>query len=126
MTTLRASLVSAILAVLVIACSPASGAPIPTPSPAGGGLVIAAEGMRFDRATLEVPADEPFTLAFDNRDAAPHNVAIYVDDSFATPVFQGEIVSRTTVTYAVPAVESGTYVFACDLHKEMRGTITAR
>ncbi len=41
-------------------------------------------------------------------------------------VFKGEIVSGTKVTYQVPALTAGTYTFICEVHPNMKGTITAK
>jgi plastocyanin len=37
----------------------------------------------------------------------------------------GEIVSSTKVTYAVPALTAGSYTFICEVHPDMKGTLTA-
>jgi plastocyanin len=63
-------------------------------------------------------------VTFDNQDGAPHNVAI--SDASGASVYKGEIVSKTTVTYAVPALAAGTYTFICEVHPDMKGTITAQ
>ncbi len=34
--------------------------------------------------------------------------------------------SSTKVTYAVPALPAGTYGFICEVHPDMKGTITAQ
>ena len=41
-------------------------------------------------------------------------------------VFKGDIVSSTKVTYTVPALAAGTYSFICEVHPDMKGTITAQ
>ena len=69
-------------------------------------------------------AGSPFTIAFDNQDGAPHNVAI--SDASGTSIFKGEIVSAKKVDYAVPALAAGTYTFICEVHPDMKGTITAQ
>ena len=43
-----------------------------------------------------------------------------------TQVFKGDIVAGTKVTYAVPALAAGTYTFICEVHPDMKGTITAQ
>jgi plastocyanin len=35
-------------------------------------------------------------------------------------------VSGSTVTYQVPALAAGTYGFICEVHPDMKGTITAQ
>ena len=41
-------------------------------------------------------------------------------------VFKGEIVSSKKVDYQVPALAAGTYSFICEVHPDMKGTITAQ
>jgi plastocyanin len=97
------------------------------PAPASADVTIAAEALAFSTATLTVPADSDFTMAFDNREAVPHNVSIYEDDSATDALFTGEtITGPRTVTYEVPALQAGEYFFRCDVHPtQMTGTVEA-
>lgn len=88
-------------------------------------LAIAARDILFDTDCLAAPADTPFSIAFDNQDpGVPHNVAIYTDETAAEPLFVGEIFDGPrAVTYEVPALPAGTYLFRCDVHPvAMAGT----
>lgn len=86
-------------------------------SPSGTSLRIRADRLAFDTHCLAAPAGRPFTIAFDNAEAVPHNVAIYRDRAGKRPLFKGEIVTGPkTVTYRVKALPAGTYFFRCDLH----------
>ena len=115
-----------VLAALTAACSssaaqpPASAGPVDPNAP-----VIVAQGNVFSPSTVDVKADKAFTLTLDNKDSAPHNVAIFKDASAAEAVSVGEIVSSTKVTQQVPALAAGEYFFRCDVHKEMTGKIVA-
>ena len=40
-------------------------------------------------------------------------------------MFKGEIVSNKAVTYQVPALAAGAYTFICEVHPDMKGTLTA-
>jgi len=87
---------------------------------------IAAEGIAFDIAALTVPANRPFTLIFENRENVPHNVSIYADSSRQDRRFEGTVFSGpTTRWYPVPALAPGTYVFVCDVHPDMTGSLVA-
>jgi plastocyanin len=117
------------LATVLAACSGASAAPaIQTSAPAGGpsegAVTIVAKDLKFTQPAVSVKAAAAFDLVFDNRDGAPHNVAI--SDASGKSVFKGEIVSSTRVTYQVPALAAGTYRFVCEVHADMKGTITAQ
>lgn len=87
--------------------------------------VCAFDETAFVPTDLAAPAGEPFTIEFDNQDeGVPHNVAIYRDESAAESLFVGDLVDGpTTVTYDVPALDSGEYYFRCDVHPVMSGTV---
>jgi plastocyanin len=120
-------LIAVVLAAVAAACSNSgsgsagSAAPAPTAPP--GGAVIVAQDVKFDRTTLTLPAGAAAPLVLDNRDGAPHNVAITKTDG--SKVFTGETFSGpSTRTYEVPALSAGSYGFHCDVHPDMKGTLT--
>ena len=127
MKRLFLSLGLVVLAAVTVACSggaaqpPASSGPVDPNAP-----VIVAQGNAFSPTTLDVTADKAFSLTLDNKDSAPHNVAIYTDSSASTSISVGEIVSSTKATQQVPALKPGSYFFRCDVHHEMTGTINAK
>jgi plastocyanin len=87
---------------------------------------ISADGIAFDTATLTVPADRPFTLIFENREAVPHNVSIYADVAHGDRRFEGAVFSGpATRWYPVSALAAGTYIFRCDVHPSMTGRLVA-
>ena len=115
------------LAAVLAACSGASAAPESTTTPAGGprdAVTIVARDLRFVQTNVSVKAGTAFAIVFDNKEGAPHNVA--VSDASGASVLRGEIVSSKQVTYQVPALAAGTYPFACEVHPDMKGTITAQ
>lgn len=106
-----------------------SEAPSVAPSDNGGGgagavVDISALNIEFEQKEVSAPADVPFVIRFDNKDAGiPHNVEI--KDSMGMVVFKGDIVTGVTqVDYQVPALAAGTYPFICTVHPNMTGTIT--
>jgi hypothetical protein len=91
--------------------------------PTGTTLTVVAKNLSFGVKCLAAFADEPFSIAFDNQEAAPHNVAIYTDQSRANSLFVGDRVDGPKkVTYQVPAIPQGTHYFICDFHPFMNGT----
>ena len=97
------------------------------PPPAGPGeLALISEGVKFDKASLTAPADAPFKITLDNRDAGtPHDVDIV--DSAGAKVFDGKDFPGPAVeTYDVPPIPAGTYQFLCSIHPDlMKGELTA-
>ena len=123
------------LAAVLAACSGASAAPEGTSQPPAGGTAqppaggagdvsIVAKDIAFKTTDVAVKAGAPVTIDFDNQDGAPHNIAI--SDAKGQTVFKGDIVSSKQVTYSVPALAAGTYTFICEVHPNMKGTITAK
>jgi nitrite reductase (NO-forming) len=112
-----------------VTTAPATASPTtaeaPTCTPNGTTLRIASTDNVFDHDCLAAPAGEPFTIKFDNADAAiPHNVAIYTDQAAAEALFVGDLITGPeSVTYDVDAIDDGTYFFRCDVHPTtMTGT----
>jgi plastocyanin len=111
--------------------TPTATAPSETVSPTGGGgpaaeASITAAGLAFNTTTLSFPANTSVALTLDNKDPGTmHNVAIYQDQAYTQPLFQGDLVTGpTTVTYDVPPLAGGTYYFRCDVHVTMAGTVS--
>jgi plastocyanin len=104
----------------------------PTCSPTGTELEIVAEAdpansgpsrYRFERDCLAAPADTPFSIRFDNRDADLHNIEI-LDHPGGVYLWVGKNVEGPKVfTYKVGALPAGTYYFRCEFHPlVMHGT----
>ncbi|CAN5145366.1 hypothetical protein BH20ACT24_BH20ACT24_13050 [soil metagenome] len=98
--------------------------------PAGGeggaaDASLSANGIAFDVSELTVPGGGDVTIAFDNMEAVPHNLAVYTDESAAEAVFTGDVVTGpTSVDYTFAAPDAGEYFFRCDIHPtEMQGTL---
>jgi plastocyanin len=113
--------------------------PAPTAAPGGGGgpaptdapqlpdadVVITADNIDFLEDNVTVPAGREFTIAFDNREAVPHNVDI--KDAGGGDHFVGDIITGPEViVYTVPALAPGQYQFICTVHPNMTGTMTAQ
>jgi plastocyanin len=116
------------LAAVLAACSGASAQAEQPSSPAGGPsgatVAVVAKDLKFVTPAVAVKAGTAFAIDFDNQDGAPHNIAI--SDAGGAKIFKGDIVSSSKVSYQVPALAAGTYTFICEVHPDMKGTITAQ
>lgn len=128
---MRAFAVVALAAALLTGCGAGAGAAGPqgleSPPPAGGpAVMLAAKDIAFSATDIGVPAATPFVIAFENRDGVPHNVSIYSDTAGTMRLFEGiTFGGPATRWYPVSALPAGTYVFKCDLHPTMTGTLHA-
>jgi len=101
--------------------------PQATCSPDGTALKITAFDNKFDKNCLAAPANQDFTIDFNNLDRGiPHNLAIYEDQTARKALFKGEMVDGPGKgTYSVQGLQAGTFYFRCDPHPEMNGTFIA-
>jgi plastocyanin len=131
MKRLALSLGLVALAVITAACSGGSGGATVSPAasapaasaPAGDAIVVTAKDLKFSTASITAPAGEPFQIVLDNQEGAPHNIAI--KDASGAVVFKGEVVASKQVTNNIPALAAGAYEFLCEVHPDMKGTLTA-
>lgn len=115
--------------------SPATaGGGTASPAPSGGddagappgSIPLVASGLAFDQKTLEVPAEQPFTIFLTNKDSAntPHDVEIRKADGSpikpVPPTPGGE-----SMAYAYDPLPAGDYTFICSIHpiEQMTGTL---
>jgi plastocyanin len=99
------------------------------PPPQGGGTVldVVAKNVQFDVKELTAPANQPFTIHFDNQDAGtPHDVDIL--DSTGKKVEDNKDFSGVaTMDYQEKPLPAGTYKFECSIHPTiMFGTLTVQ
>lgn len=89
---------------------------------------ISADGLKFDKKTLTLPAGEVTTIVFVNEEGQPHNVAIKNDNG--STIFRpegGGIITGPDeeIEYEVPPIEPGEYTFFCEVHPAaMTGELT--
>ncbi|MEX0991944.1 MAG: cupredoxin domain-containing protein [Actinomycetota bacterium] len=80
----------------------------------------------FDLTCLAAEAGKGFKIQFANDDTAPHNVAVYTDQSATTPIFENTeaVDPGASATYSVDAQKPGQYFFNCYFHPTtMTGTL---
>jgi plastocyanin len=121
-----------LVAILLVlgACSSGVAAPVPSGPPASvdpNAVRISARDLKFSTAQLSAPADKAFSIVFDNQESAPHNVAIYRDESASQKILvEDPFGGPKVVTYQVGPLGAGSYFFRCDVHPEMKGTLTVK
>jgi plastocyanin len=119
-----------LVAIVLAACSSGAAAPASSGQPASvdpNAVQISAKDLKFSKAQLSAPAGKAFSIAFDNQEGAPHNVAIYKDQSASQKVFaQDPFGGPKAVTYQVGPLAAGSYFFRCDVHPDMKGTLTVK
>ncbi|MBI2776972.1 MAG: cupredoxin domain-containing protein [Chloroflexi bacterium] len=104
--------------------------PAPTEEAPATAFTITAKDIAYDRRSMVVPADTPFTVTFDNADTPgiSHDVDIRKADK--TTVVQDEPVINggDSTTYNFDGLPAGTYVFICSIHPvaNMTGTLTVK
>jgi len=115
------------VAAISAACSSSGASTPPVPSgPVADGPTIVAKDLKFQSSSIEVKAGSNVTIHFDNEDSAPHNLAVYKDNSASTAISVGQIITSAKADQVIPALAAGTYFFRCDVHHDMTGTIVAK
>jgi plastocyanin len=87
-----------------------------------GEITVVAQGIAFLTTCIEAEAGEPFTIHFDNRDAATqHNLQIFDStDASGDLLMEGQIIAGpATIDYQVDALDKGEYFFNCVVHPTM-------
>ena len=94
----------------------------------GEAVHLHAEDVKFNLEKITVEAGEEVRVDFHNSDVdVYHNMAIYEGDGpDAPPVFNGEgFPGDDERAYTFEAPAPGAYVFVCDFHPNMKGTLVA-
>lgn len=101
----------------------------PAPPPSGTVLDVIAKDIAFDTKALEVAANTPFAIAFQNQDPSgvPHDIDIR-DANGNVLADQDTINGGTSANYTYEGLPAGTYTFICAVHPipAMTGTLTVK
>ena len=99
----------------VEASAPAGGGAPCAESASAGEVSVSIEGFAFNPADITAKVGQ--TITFTNGDSAPHTATLD-DGSCTTPQIAGGASDGLTFTAA------GTFPFHCNVHPNMKGTIT--
>jgi plastocyanin len=100
------------------------------PPPGGGGNATAnetAQNIDFQQKTLNLKANSPVVIHFNNKDAVPHNIDITSDEGGSNTVYkQDPVTGPTQQDYKFTTPAPGKLYFHCDVHPNMKGTINVQ
>ena len=99
-----------------------------TCEPSGTTLTITASGTKFDKNCLAAPANQAFTINYDNKDQLAHNIVILTSHSATDAIFKADLFrGPATKTFNVQALAPGTYAFHSDSNPaQMSGTFIVK
>ncbi|HTG42048.1 MAG TPA: hypothetical protein VK697_10600 [Methylomirabilota bacterium] len=121
--------------------APPSSAPSPSAAIIGKILPIAdapdskivvglvAEGGKWDKYTLTAPAGKVWHVKVVSQEPiGHHNFVVASGPTFPERIYTGKnLLPKATVTYDVPGLPAGSYLFICTVHPEtMTGTLTLK
>ena len=112
----------------------AGSAQSPAPSanavPAVTAFKVVAKNLAFEPLSLTVPANTPFTIAFDNQDPPriDHDVDIFSADQSTKDADTDTVPGGTQVTYRYQGLPPGRYIYICSVHPipQMTGTLIVK
>ncbi len=87
-------------------------------------ITITSPDLSFDIEAFEVPVGEPVTITYENaQEGVAHNIRVDTggEDEPVTEVANGVVTQELTFTLDEP----GEVAYLCDVHPQMRGTVTA-
>jgi hypothetical protein len=111
-------------AAIIVKILPIAGAP---DSKIVVGLV--AEGGKWDKYTLTAPAGKVWHIKVVSQEPiGHHNFVVASGKTFPERIYTGKnLLPMATVTYDVPGLPAGSYLFICTVHPEtMTGTLTLK
>jgi plastocyanin len=99
-----------------------------TCEPAGTTLTITASATKFDKDCLAAPANQAFTINYDNKDQRAHNIVILTSHSATDALYKADLFQGPgTQSFDVPALAAGTYAFHSDSNPAaMSGTFIVK
>jgi plastocyanin len=125
--------VAAPLLILVLAACSSSASATPSPAasdgpasskPTSAEVIVGTDdgaNLKFEPATVSVPAGVEVSLTFANRSTVPHNLSL--DDPIGVATSQ-VVAPGASEDIDFTVAEPGDYTFVCTLHPGMDGVLT--
>jgi plastocyanin len=97
-------------------------------SPTGNTVAIVAQDTSFNTNCLAAPANQPFTLSYENKDAIGHNLVFLESHTASDVMFRADIFrGPTKKDFSAGPFRPGTYAFHCEVHPQrMQGTFVVK
>lgn len=102
--------------------APTSAAPTAAATQAAAGNAITVQTFTFKPDALQVPVGT--TVTWTNRDSTPHTATSGTADA-KDGKFRGDLRGGGG-TFSFTFAQAGTYAYFCELHGDMKGTVTVR
>jgi hypothetical protein len=90
---------------------------------------LVAEGGKWDKYTLSAPAGKVWHIKVVSQEPiGHHNFVVASGPTFPERIYTGKnLLPMATVTYDVPGLPAGSYLFICTVHPEtMTGALTLK
>jgi plastocyanin len=101
--------------------------PIPGAPDSGTTLELVARGAKWDQTKMTAPAGKIWHVKVESKDTlGHHNFVVASGKTFPERIYTSKnLLPLTTVTYDIPALPAGSYLFICTVHPDsMTGTLT--
>lgn len=97
-------------------------------SPSGTTLTIVAQSGKFNTDCLAAPANQQFTLSFENKDTTAHNIVLLESHSATEVMFRADLFAGPkTSTFTAGPFKAGNYAFHSDSNPgQMSGTFIVK
>ena len=106
-----------------------SGAPVNAScSPTGNTVTVVAQNISFRDTCLAAPANQQFTVSYENKDTIGHNIVFLESHTASQVMFRADIFAGpTTKTFTAGPFRPGTYAFHCEVHpNQMSGAFVVK